>query len=576
MSYPNIKADNFVEQLDKKFKKYHVPKKKKSFNKICYPKEYELQTPQKFLPKFISPITPYKGILVFHQIGSGKTCTSIQIAEAWKKYRRILVVVPASLIGNYRNELRSACAGDNYLKSSERELLKQYHPMSDEYKNIIAKSDERIDEVYRIYSYNKFIENAEDGNINLRNSVLIIDEIQNLISEKGKYYQVLSNLIDNAPLELRLILLSATPMFDKPNEIALTLNLLRLPTNLPTGNEFDQMFIDETKLRNGELMITSKNLDIFKRLTKGCVSYFRGADPISFPELKLKYVKCQMSNFQYRAYATVMKEEDRGDKFKKYASGVRLVRDGDIMQLPNNFFIGTRMVSNIAFPNNNVGEDGLESLTERKIINRLEKYSIKFYKILKKIEKCHGKVFVYSGFRGYGGLESFIKVLDIFGYKNYEQYGDGRNRYGIFSGEENSLEKERIKDVFNRENNIYGDKLKILLLSPAAREGLSLYNVRQLHILEPYWNFSRISQILGRAVRYCSHKALPEEQRVVHAYIYMAVHENERETVDQYIAKLAFKKSKIIQEFENALKENAVDCELFKNMNHLGELRCEK
>lgn len=234
------------------------------------------------------------------------------------------------------------------------------------------------------------------------------------------------------------------------------------------------------------------------------------------------------------------------------------------------------MISNIAFPNNDIGESGLESLTEKKIMNNLEKYSIKFSKILKKINKCHGKIFVYSTFRSFGGLESFIKVLNLSGYKDYEVAGDGKKRYGIFSGEENSYEKERIKEIYNRDDNLYGDKLKILLLSPAAREGLSLYNVRQLHILEPYWNFSRIAQILGRAVRYCSHKALPEEKRYVNAYIYISTHPNEKETVDQYIAKLASKKSKLIQEFEDAMKENAVDCELFKNINYLGNLKCEK
>lgn len=576
MSYPRVLDNEFYDKLNKKFNRFSVPKKKKSFNKICYPKEYELQMPQKFMSRYLNPDTPYKGVLVFHQIGSGKTCTSIQIAEAWKTYRKIIVVVPASLIGNYRNELRSKCAGQHYLKDTERVLLKQYHPMSDEYKAIIKKSDERIDKVYTIYSYNKFIEYAEDGQLTMRNTLLIIDEIQNLISDDGKYYEVLSGLIRTSPTDLRVVLLSATPMFDKPNEIALTLNLLRLPNPLPTGNEFDKMFIEEETRRNGEIMYHAKNIDVFKKMIKGYVSYFRGADPISFPELKLKYVKCEMGDFQYRAYATVMGKEERGVRFKDYDSSVRLVRSGDIIKLPNNFFIGTRMVSNIAFPNNDINIDGLDSLTKYKVVNNLEKYSIKFYKILKKIESCHGKVFVYSTFRSFGGLESFIKVLDMSGYKNYEKFGDGRRRYGIFSGDENISEKERIKDIFNRDNNIYGEKLKILLLSPAAREGLSLYNVKQLHILEPYWNFSRIAQILGRAVRYCSHKALPEDQRVVNAYIYISTHPKEKETVDQYIAKLANKKSQIIQEFENALKESAVDCKLFKNMNHIGHLVCEK
>lgn len=574
MSFPNTSDNNFYNKINKHYHKYLASKKKKTFKQICYPKSYELQLPQIFLSKYINPNTPYKGILIFHQIGSGKTCTSIQIAEAWKNYRKIMVVVPASLIGNYRNELRSNCAESKYLKSSERKLLKQYHPMSKEYKAIIQKSDDRIDKVYRIYSYNKFIQLADEKELNLRNTLLIIDEIQNMVSEGGKYYEVLENTINNSPSELRVVLLSATPMFDKPNEIALTLNLLRLPIALPVGTEFDKTFLVAIKRKNG-LVYQSKNLDLFKELIKGYVSYFRGADPISFPELKLKYIKCDLSDFQYRAYATVMKQEDRGDRFKEYRKSVRLIKNGAIVGLPNNFFIGTRMVSNVAFPNNDVGIDGLESLTQYKVNHHLEIYSIKFYKILKKISKCHGKILIYSTFRSYGGLESLIKILELSGYKNYEEFGGGRKRFGVFSGDENLTEKERIKEVYNREDNIYGDKLKILLLSPAAREGLSLFNVRQLHIVEPYWNFQRVSQILGRAVRYCSHKELPEDLRVVNAYIYIATHPNEKETVDQYIAKLAQKKSVIIQEFEDALKESAIDCHLFKNMNHLEGLKCD-
>lgn len=576
MSYPSVTSDDFHQQVNKIFKNYKSPKKKQSFKQMCYPQSYELQLPQQFLSKYINPNTPYKGILVFHQIGSGKTCTSIRIAEAWKEYRKLIVVVPASLIGNYRNELRSQCAGQNYLTSKERELLKQYHPMSQKYTDIINKSDARIDEYYTIYSYNKFIKLAENDELNLKNSVLIIDEIQNMISDVGKYYEILLSVINNAPKELRVILLSATPIFDKPYEIALTMNLLRLPKPFPTGKEFERTFITTQKTRSGDMIYKAKNLDMFKDMVNGYVSYFRGADPASFPELKLYYSKCVMSDFQYRAYATVMGKEGLDKKFDEYKKSIRLVRSGDIVNLPNNFFIGTRIVSNIAFPNNDTDERGMASLSKRKILEELETYSTKFNKIMTKINRCHGKVFVYSAFRGYGGLESFIKILKAFGYKNCETHGEGKKRFGIFSGEENSDMKERVKAIYNRPENIYGDKLKILLLSPAAKEGLSLYNVKQVHILEPYWNSSRIAQILGRAVRYCSHKALPLEERIVKAYIYIAVYPNEKETVDEYIAKLAHRKSRLTQEFEDALKETAVDCELFKNINHIDGLVCEK
>src|SRR5690606_22372405 len=129
-----------------------------------------------------------------------------------------------------------------------------------------------------------------------------------------------------------------------------------------------------------------------------------------------------------------------------------------------------------------------------------------------------GKVFVYSGFKEYGGIKSFTRVLEAYGYKNYAKHGEGLKRYAVWSGDENMKTKDEIKHIYNQKDNLYGKKLKILMLSPSAKEGLSLTAVRQVHILEPYWNQSRLDQIIGRASRYCSHKDLPEEERNVMVY----------------------------------------------------------
>ena len=98
--------------------------------------------------------------------------------------------------------------------------------------------------------------------------------------------------------------------------------------------------------------------------------------------------------------------------------------------------------------------------------------------------------------------------------------------------------------------------------------------------MEPYWNESRSTQIIGRASRYCSHKDLEEEKRNVKVYIYIATHENEKETIDQHIAKMAKQKNNLINEFEMAIKEVAIDCQLNKNGNVFPEfgdedIKCE-
>ena len=93
--------------------------------------------------------------------------------------------------------------------------------------NIIKKSEKKIDKYYTIYSYHKFVDLAKSNKIKLRNTLLIIDEVQNMISETGSFHKNLKKTIDNSDDKTRVILLSATPMFDKPVEISMTLNLLK-------------------------------------------------------------------------------------------------------------------------------------------------------------------------------------------------------------------------------------------------------------------------------------------------------------------------------------------------------------
>lgn len=569
MKYPELKDDEFYDKINNIYKEYHISKKKKTFDNICFPKKFELQNSQKLLSKYINPKTPYKGILVYHRIGAGKTCTAVQIGEVWKKHRKVVVVVPASLKGNFRSELRSLCAGSSYLSNEERKELKELHPSSKEYQDIIAKSDEKIDEYYDIYSYNKFIDLAQNNKIKLKNSILIIDEIQNMISEEGTYYNVLYDLIKKSPKDLRVVLLSATPMFDKPHELALTINLLRPEKELPIGKEFDKKFIKIVKHDDDSFEYRAKHLCKFKEQIRGLISYFSGAPPYVFPEMKIKYIKCEMSEFQYSAYKGVLRNEAKNIDLRSLKK--QAIESVSVMKLPNSFFIGTRFVSNVVYPNRKIGEDGLKSFKGKKILKKLDIYSCKFAKIMKKIDKATGKVFVYSGFKEEGGIKSFTRVLETFGYKNYVKEGEGYHRFAVWSGDEDIFLKEEIKNVYNQKNNLNGSKLKLLILSPAAKEGISLTGVRQAHILEPYWNLARLQQIIGRGSRFCSHKDLPEEKRNIKVYIYLATHPDEEETVDEYINHLAYQKNKLVGEFEKAIKESAIDCSLFKNANYYPE-----
>lgn len=561
MSYPKTDDKNFYNKINRKYKRFKIKKDNKSYEKWCNPKEYTLQLPQQFLSNFINPKTPYMDILIYHRIGSGKTCTAIQIAEKFKKEKRIIVVVPASLRGNFRNELRGFCTGNTYMTEKERKEISKLNHDDDRYMEIIENTDNRIDEYYEIYSYNKFVEMIEGETLNLKNAILIIDEIQNMISEQGRYYQILYNAINNAPKDLRIVLLSATPMFDKPNELALTLNLLRLKKKMPTGKEFNKLFVKTTKKSDGTYNYKIINEDIFKSYIKGYVSYYLGAPEFVFPNTTIKYVDCVMSDFQYSAYKKISEYEETYED-----------------ELSNDFYIGTRMISNIIFPNKTLDDKGFKQLTDVMIRKNLDKYSCKFGVIIEKIEKTSGKVFVYSNFKEYGGLMSFIKVLEAFGYKDYAKHGVGKKRFCSWTGDSNDQYKNEIRNVYNQKKNINGHYIKIFLGTQSIKQGVSLLNVRQAHIIDCYWNWSGMSQIIGRVSRFCSHKEMEEKKRNVKVYLYRAVSKDERiETVDKYMIKLALSKHKLIEQFEKAIMESAIDCSLNYNANNSnGKIVCDK
>lgn len=206
--------------------------------------------------------------------------------------------------------------------------------------------------------------------------------------------------------------------------------------------------------------------------------------------------------------------------------------------------------------------------------------SPKMLNIIFNIMKSKGPTIVYSNYVLMEGLEIFKIYLKYFGFYNFMQSKDfqqGKVGYVEFHGGIKDInERYRGRDAFNKPENKNGSLIKIMLISPAGSEGLSLMNVRQVHIMEPYWNEVRIQQMIGRGVRQCSHALLPMEERHVDVYRYKSIRPNsDKWTTDQQIEDIARSKESLIQSFLDAVKEVAVDCSLFKAHNMLvDEYKC--
>jgi len=540
-----------------KYQKYQIENIEQTIEEICYPKnkQFKLLPQQAFLAEYLYDNPNVSGLLIYHEIGSGKTCTAISIAEKFKSELKPIIILPASLIGNFMGELRGLCPENTsgagiYVTSEERKQLDGLLPSNKKYEQIIETIDKRIGQVYTIYSYHKFHKDFYRGLINFSNSLVIIDEVQNMVSLTGDFYQTLLESVKKAKVNFKLFLLSATPMFDNPGTIGLTLNLLKPPTEFPVGEEFANVFFE----KSGGYW-EPKNIDLFKDMTAGLVSYYRGDLPVSYPIMNLKTVMCKMSDFQLETYKKAIRKEKADKKYKA------------AINFPTNFHLGSRMISNIAYPNGLSNEEGFESLPDG--FKKMHEYSPKFVKIIGKISECDGPVFVYSAFLTYGGIGPFTKYLDYLGYKDFKTHGPGPKTYAVYSGDESLSAREKIKLNFNKPENQTGQLIKMIVGSPSTKEGISLLRVRQVHIMEPHWNFSRIKQIIGRAVRFCSHKDLPEEQRVVDVFMYLSGSPTLKSSVDELVWSLAKKKHKLISIFEKALKEVAIDCSLFIKRNNL-------
>ena len=125
--------------------------------------------------------------------------------------------------------------------------------------------------------------------------------------------------------------------------------------------------------------------------------------------------------------------------------------------------------------------------------------------------------------------------------------------------------------VFHPENKD-GRFVKVVMISQAGSEGIDFKCIRQVHILDPWYNMSRIEQIIGRAVRTKSHCQLPFSQRNVEIYMHGTMNgENEKETADMYMYRLAEKKAIQIGQITRILKESAVDCLLNMDQNNFTE-----
>jgi len=254
-------------------------------------------------------------------------------------------------------------------------------------------------------------------------------------------------------------------------------------------------------------------------------------------------------------------------------------------------------------------------------------YSPKFLNMLENIQdpEFRGLHLIYSQFRTLEGIGILKLILEANGFVQFKIRKNesgiwqldiaekGKPTFALYTGTEEDEEKEIIRNIYNSDwekvpstivseislistNNLYGEIIKLLMITASGAEGISLKNTRYVHITEPYWHPVRTEQVIGRARRICSHQSLPEELRTVKVFLYLMTFtekqlENEASvqlkiqdvskldkslpiTSDEALYEISSIKEKINKELLKAITESSMDCALFNKPGTKDAIKC--
>ena len=334
--YPDLNDPNFNIKIASKKEfndtKYEgtIQENIKDYADALSKAEFELSPHQIFVKNFLSFQTPYSSLLLFHGLGSGKTCSSIGVCEEHRDYlkqtgitKRIIIVASENVQDNFKLQLFDerklklvdgiwnirACTGNKLLKeinpmnmkgipkekviSQIKNLINTYYIFLGygQFANYIIRTLNYAEELNKATEENKKIgKSTKDVKITLNNRIIkrlrkefndrliVIDEVHNIRktddNENKKVALYLEILVKSAQ-NMRFLLLSATPMYNSYKEIIWLLNLMN------TNDRRGRIEVKDVFKKNGDIKKNGKELLI--RKATGYVSFVRGEDIYTFP-----------------------------------------------------------------------------------------------------------------------------------------------------------------------------------------------------------------------------------------------------------------------------------------------------
>jgi superfamily II DNA or RNA helicase len=579
--------------------------------------DFKLQTHQRFLRRVLSPDSPVRNLLMVHGTGTGKTCTAIQIAEEFIlrpefQEKRVLIMANPSIQDSFKSQIfdvskasvdaegiisSKQCTGKRYLEMIQRAQREPLKLTDKSVQNRVMEIASRlIGEFYEFQGYESFsnlildkTEHELDAYIHktFDNRLIIIDEAHNIRQkeEGGKPKLVASALekVIKVANGVTLILLTATPMYDTYDEVLFYFNLF-----LWNDRRIDtKRVLKPTDYFKDDQVKADKESE-FRSWCQDYVSFIRGENPFTFP-------------FRLPPPAELVAKTDRktdisGNTINKHRKFLTLTES---ILSPNqaavlqgvkdkkSSIIDSRVIC--VYPQNKSFSESF-SVSEGKYVYRtdnflapskVQNYSSKFALITKILEKSEGIAFVYSNLVE-DGANLFSMCLEEHGYVSAlgndllkETSGEiargSRGRYLLFTSDVSNSDIRKAITRLKNPNNRDGSDIRVIVSSPKISEGVDFRYIRQIHILDPWFNMRRIEQVVGRGMRTCSHSLLPFEKQNCTVYFHICRYaDSDRETYDEYIYRVFVEeKGEKIAKVKQLMMESAMDCSLNEATNSL-------
>jgi hypothetical protein len=589
-------------------------------------RDFKLQNYQRFLRRVLSPDSPVRCLLMVHGTGTGKTCTAIQIAEEYIirpefQDKRVLVLANPAVQENFKTQifamskvsvdpdgmlLSKQCTGRRYLDMLLRiqsEPLKWTDKASRERMNTIAQRI--ISEFYEFQGYRVFAnmvneqsELGEEAHVdawihkNFDDRLIIIDEAHSIRNpEEGTPTKLISMALDRiikTAKNVTLILLTATPMFDSYDEIIFYFNLF-------LWNDRRQPVT--TQLQPSKIFNKSGNFlpgmeETFRGWCQDYVSFIRGDNPLTFPfrlPPPLELIAAPATRDMKNRFIPVKERRDVLTLTHSYVYGIQAETLKATKEVKLGFAAAESTIC--VFPENasfrttfkkSQDEDSQYEYDYKFLApSKVSDHSSKFALITKLIQKSKGVIFVYSNLVE-SGAQLFAMCLEEHGYETAigtrllkstanEVERGSMGKYILFTSDLSETERRKALDRVNNPENKDGHDIKVIIASPSISEGVDLSFVRQVHVMEYWWNMSRIEQVVGRGIRTCSHQALPFEDQNCTVYLHVCkLPDSDRELVDEfYYRTMVEAKAKSIATVKHIIMESAMDCPLQTDINSL-------